>query len=480
MNQPAEPVRTQMGDDSRTCQTERMASTPGSDLTGQTVELLQEMIRNECVNDGTPESGFESRNATTLRHLLEGSGLDVQEWEPIAGRASIVSRIQGSDPSAPSLCLMGHTDVVPVTPSGWSRDPFGGELVKDPRTGQREVWGRGAVDMLNITSSMAVAFRHLADTGFRPKGDLVYFGVADEESGSAWGAEWFKHNQPDAIAADYVLTESGGLHGGTESTPTITVNVGEKGISWRRLRVKGTPGHGSRPFRSDNALVKAAAVVQRLAEYRPTPRFHELWTQQVAMLDVDEESKAAMLDPNRIDQWLDNLPINSPAAHLYSCTHTTFSPNVVSSDSVMKNNVIPDQVDINVDIRTMPGDNEEEIRAHLNEALGDLADKVEVEILMHHSASMSSTNTPLWDSLQKAVGNHFPHARLSAQLIVGFTDSRVFREMGATAYGAGLFSPELSIADYGTRFHGNDERIDVESLRLSTQLWIDVAKDLLS
>ena len=51
---------------------------------------------------------------------------------------------------------MGHTDVVPVNPAGWSRDPFGGEMIDG------EVWGRGAIDMLNITASMAVAFRHLA------------------------------------------------------------------------------------------------------------------------------------------------------------------------------------------------------------------------------------------------------------------------------------------------------------------------------
>ena len=79
---------------------------------------------------------------------------------------------------------MGHTDVVPVNPDGWSRDPFGGELVDG------EVWGRGAIDMLNITSSMAVAFRQLADEGFRPQGTLIYFGVADEEAGGHWGAEY--------------------------------------------------------------------------------------------------------------------------------------------------------------------------------------------------------------------------------------------------------------------------------------------------
>jgi len=449
-------------------------ATAGTDqLTGQTVELLQAMIRNACVNDGTPESGQEIRNANTLRAQLDGSGLEVQEWEPTPGRMSIVSRIEGSDPDAPSLCLMGHTDVVPVNPDGWSRDPFGGELVDG------EVWGRGAVDMLNITSSMAVAFRHLADTNFRPRGDLIFFGVADEESGSAHGAQWFADNEPEAILADYVLTESGGLHSSGDGKHQVGMVIGEKGVAWRKLRVRGTPGHGSRPFNSDNALVKAAAIVQRLAEYRPAPQFHEMWTQQVQALSVGDELKSDLLNPERVNDAIAQMPKDGHAGHLWSCSHTTFSPNLVATDHLMKTNVIPDQVDINVDIRTMPGEDADAVQEHLNAALGELADQVEVEIIMNDPASMSRTDTPLWDSLSKAVGNHFPNARLAGQLIVGFTDSRIFRNMGSTAYGAGLFSPELDIAQYGSMFHGNDERIDVESLRLTTQLWVDVARDLL-
>ena len=122
-------------------------------LTGETTELLQALIRNECVNDGTPESGQEVRNTDLLKTYLEGAGLDIETYEPTPGRTSLVARIEGSDPDAPTVCLCGHTDVVPVTPDGWSEDPFGGELKGD------EVWGRGAVDMLNLTSSMAVAFK---------------------------------------------------------------------------------------------------------------------------------------------------------------------------------------------------------------------------------------------------------------------------------------------------------------------------------
>ena len=152
--------------------------------------------------------------------------------------------------------------------------------------------------MLNLTASMAVAFRDLAERGVRPRGDLLYFAVADEEAGSAHGARWVADHHADAIRCDYVLTENGGLHYGPAEAPAIGVNVAEKGVAWRRLRVRGTPGHGSMPFRIDNALVKAAAVVQRLADYRPPPRFHELWPERVEVARRrPDDPKAALLDP---------------------------------------------------------------------------------------------------------------------------------------------------------------------------------------
>jgi acetylornithine deacetylase/succinyl-diaminopimelate desuccinylase-like protein len=333
--------------------------------------------------------------------------------------------------------------------------------------------------MLNLTASMAVAFRDLVERGVRPRGDLLYFAVADEEAGSAHGARWVADNHPDAIRCDYLLTESGGLHDGPAEAPTIGVTVGEKGVAWRRLRVHGTPGHGSMPFRIDNALVKAAAVVQRLSEYRPAPRFHELWPARVESLDVPAEVKEALLDPERIDALLDELPSVGAAAHLHACTHTTFSPNLIDG-GVMKANVIPDSITLDVDVRTLPGEGTAEVDAHLRAALGDLADHVDVEILLNDPASISRTDTPLWDALQRAVSVPFPGARLSASFSVGFTDARVFRDLGAISYGAGLFSPNVDAAEFGRRFHGHDERVDVESLGLTVELWQRVVADLMT
>ena len=139
--------------------------------TQETTELLSALIRNACVNDGTPDSGEETRNSDLLRTYLEGDGVELQAFTPRPGRDSMVARIEGTDPTAPTLLLMGHTDVVPANPDGWRRDPFGGEIVDD------EVWGRGAVDMLNLTATMAVAMRSLARSGFRPRGTLIYLAV---------------------------------------------------------------------------------------------------------------------------------------------------------------------------------------------------------------------------------------------------------------------------------------------------------------
>ena len=438
-------------------------------LTAQTVELVQQMIRNQCVNDGTIESGQEVRTTDLLRTYLEGSGLDLEVYEPdgAAGRASLVARIEGSDPTAPTLCLMGHTDVVPVTPATWTRDPFGGELVKG------EVWGRGAVDMLNLTASQAVALKALARQGWRPRGTLVYLACADEEAGGMLGAGHVCKRHWDSLRADYLLTENGGLvssHGGELN---VTVHVGEKGVAWRRLRVTGTPGHGSMPYGADNALVKAAHVVSRLADYRPAPYVDDLWQTFVDSLGVDTALKDALRDPSRVDEAIAKLPAGV-AKFAWSTTHTTFSPNMCRAG--VKTNVIPDVVDIEVDIRTIPGDNEDEVRRHIDKALGDLSEEVQVEKLFSKQASASPTGTPLWDVLGRVVDGHYPGAKLMPRMIVGFTDAPYFRERGAVAYGFGLFSRALTAEAMSGRFHGNDERVDVESLALTTQAWLDTCQ----
>lgn len=441
----------------------------------EVTDLLQHLIRNACVNDGRPESGQETRNAELLVSYFEGARLDLGRYEPLAGRGNLVGRIEGSDPNAPSLLLMGHTDVVPASPGRWRHDPFGGELIDG------EVWGRGAVDMLNLTASMAVATRRLAAEGFRPRGTLIFLAVADEEALGTYGADWLLRNQEDAVRADYVVTEAGGFRLPLPSTTEgakMPILVAEKGSYWCTLRVSGTPGHASMPLRTDNALVKAAEVVRRIAEYRPDTRVHDVWRRFVEGLDLPPEIGSVLLDPEGIRRFGETFDDLGLAREVHACTHTTFAPTVMRAG--VKTNVIPDMVELQVDIRTLPGQTGEDVRGMLREALGDeLYGSVEVVADADETATESPVDTPLWDSLQRVTERLVPGARTVPAITTGATDARFFRRLGIPAYGAGLFSDHLSYADYGTMFHGDDERVDVESLRLSTELWYGLARDLL-
>jgi len=440
-------------------------------LTGETVELLRQLIRNGCVNDGSPESGHEARSAEVLEHYLEGSGVDLEVYEPTPGRATLVTRIEGTDPEAPTLCLLGHTDVVPVSPAGWSRDPFGAELVDG------EVWGRGAIDMLNLTASMAVATKALAAEG-RLAGSLVYVAVADEEAGGRHGAKWMVANERDAVACDYVITESGGLSLHGRRGHHVTVTVAEKGVAWRRLRVSGTPGHGSMPYGADNALVTASEVVRRLAAYRPAAEIGDTWRRYVRALDLPDDVVDALADRDRVDEALAVVPDLRTAKFAHACTHMTLSPNVAHGG--VKTNVIPDEVVLDVDIRTLPGQDEHDVEAALAEALGpQLASRVAVEVLSSRAPSASPTDAPVYAAMERTVRRFYPEATLVPRITAGGTDATFFREVGIPAYGFGLFSPRMTAEDFSSRFHGNDERVDVDSLRLTTEAWMVLCRDLL-
>jgi len=433
----------------------------------ETTDLLQHLIRNECVNDGTPASGHESRSVDTLASYLQAPGVEMKRYEPQPGRGSLVLRIEGSDPKAPSLHFMGHTDVVPVTRSGWRHDPFAAELIDG------EVWGRGAIDMLDVTASMAVAVRHLLTAGFRPKGTFIYSAVADEEALGTYGAQWLTENAWDEVRSDFLVTEFGGARFPLGRGAKLPIMTAEKGSQWTRLRVKGTPGHGSMPYQSDNAVVKAAEIITRVGRYRAPLRLHELWRRFVEGIDLPAVSRLALTNPATFDAALDRGP-EGTAPMLYAATRTTFSPNIAHGG--IKVNVIPDSAEVDFDIRTLAGDDGEKVREMLKDAIGDLWKDVEVTHEGSNPASESPLDTPLWDALTRVTQQLIPDSTTVPFLIVGATDARFFRRKGVVSYGYGLLSDRIAFRDFAKMFHGNNERVDTESLRLCTELWERTAR----
>ncbi len=441
--------------------------------TGEVVELLQTLIRNACVNLGTTESGEERRNAETLAAYLGDGGLDVASYHhpDTPDRPSLVVRIDGSDPDAPSMALVGHTDVVPVSEGGWSRDPFGGELVDN------EVWGRGAVDMLNQTASMAVAVRRLAATGFRPKGTLYYLALPDEEAGSIFGAKHLIDEHGDDIRIDYVLTEVGGIVTEGATGTIVEAVTGEKGGAVVDITVRGTPSHGSTPFGSDNAVIKAAEIVRRLAEHRPQTRITDSWRRWVEGQAYDPELKALLTDADRLWDALGTLPPGL-AARAHACTHSTYPPTVIHGGQ--KRNVIPDRVVVQPDIRIVHGETVDGVLAGLNALLADFGDDVEITVVRSGEPTESPTGTPMWAAMERAAQRAYPGAQLLGCPLTGATDARWFRKAGVPSYGFGLLSRSITPTEYWSRFHGNDERVDIESLQLSSEMWEQLARDFLN
>jgi acetylornithine deacetylase/succinyl-diaminopimelate desuccinylase-like protein len=322
--------------------------------------------------------------------------------------------------------------------------------------------------MLNLTATMAIACRELAQASRRPPCGLVFAAVADEEAGGTWGAKWLVDHLDVLQRASGVVTEFGGMPFPTAAGVALPVVVGEKGANWCRLTVRGRPGHGSQPFGSDNALVKAAEVVRRLAELRPLVRVCEPWRRFVEALGLPDELASALVDPGRVDEALESLPV-ALRWQAHACTRTTVVPTVARAGT--KVNVIPDRVELQVDVRILPGEDPDEVPAMLLEALGELAADVELERMFADPGSASATDTPLYRALGDAATRLVGSQPLVPMLLPGSTDARFFRELGVPSYGFGLFSGRIPFAEFGSMFHGNDERVDVASLGLSAALF---------
>lgn len=433
-----------------------------------TVELLQQLIRNQCVNDGTVGSGHEHRS---VRTLLDFFGVDGEIFEPAPGRQSLVYRIPGTQSGSPSLALVPHLDVVPVSSKGWSADPFAADIADG------FVWGRGAIDMLNVTAAMAQVFKPYLTGEASMQGDLIFAAVADEENGGSYGAAPLVEDHWPLVGADYLLTEVAypslpGPHG-----RLYPVAVGEKGPFWTRLETTGEPGHGSAPYRTENALQPLTAVVDGLSKIADPIQIGEEWREFAAAIDQPPEVIAALIDPDRVDDATDDIAVTDPtlARYIHAVTHMTVSPNLVRGG--IKTNVIAHDAYADVDIRALPGMDREFVNAHIRRAAAGVADQVSITPIADHPATVSSKDNPLWSAVVSGIESQTGSRSVLPTMMTGFTDARFWRAKGTVAYGVGLYDDALGFGEFLSLFHGHDERVSVESVELTTTLLTSILSE---
>lgn len=439
-------------------------------MSSETITLLQRLIRNECVNTGSPESGQEHRSVATLQDFF---GVEGRVFEPAPGRQSLVYRVAGADPEAPSLALVPHLDVVPADPDGWTQSPFGAEVVDG------YVYGRGALDMLNITAAFARAARPYIRGDIRPRGDLVFAAVADEEAGGRYGAHHLVKNHWDLVGADYLLTELAFPKVTVGTGDAVPVSFGEKGSFFTRLKATGAPGHGSAPYGANNALEKLMAALGGVFETPQPVSITPEWVDFVGGLGLEPDLSSALTDPGRVDDAIDSLAVDDPglAAYAHAATHLTISPNQALAGT--KSNVIPHLAKSILDIRSLAGMDRQFVDSHLRKAMGEIADEVEIKSLGNNEASISPVTGPLWEAIADGVEEIEGHRHLMPTLLTAATDARFWRRRGTIAHGVGLFGDRMGFSEMLSLFHGHDERVSVESVDLTTALYERILRSFL-
>ena len=427
-------------------------------LRGEVTDLLSRLIRIDTTNP----PGTETAAAELLRDYLEASGVECELYARVPERASLVARIHGSG-DGPSLLLLSHTDVVLADPSEWTAPPFSGE-VRDGEAWGQTVWGRGALDMKGQVAANAVALASLAREGFRPAGDLIFAATADEEVGDGFGLSWLCDAHPDAVRCDYAINEGAGDRLDLGGSIYYICSAAEKKTAPFTIRVHGRSGHASMPGIADNALVKAARLVERLAAYVPEPQVQQ---------EVEAFLRAVLGEVPPATSVLERARAVHPlAAELVEpLLAPTFAPTMISASQ--KRNVIPALCVIGVDCRLLPGQNPAEVAGLVREILGDDV-SYDVDWLEAEGGTRSALDTPLWDAVAAFVAETEPDARAVPICTAGFTDSHWLREaFGTVAYG---FFPVRSMpaAVLAQLIHSADERIPVDDLELAVD-WLRFA-----
>ena len=419
-------------------------TTTESSLRAEVTQLLQELIRLDTVNP----PGNETQAAELLRDYLGDHGVQSELHARTPDRGNLVARIPGR--GGPSLMLLSHTDTVVADAAEWDADPWSGDV----RDG--ELWGRGALDMKNQVAAEAVALASLAREGFEPAGDLVFAACADEEVGEGFGLPWLCAEHPDAVRTDYALNEGAGERMELFGRAFYLCSSAEKMSSPFRLRVRGHAGHASVPGIADNALVKAAPLIERLAAYRPELR---LGPETSAMIQVVVGQELEPEEALRLARETDE----AAAELLEPLLAFTLSPTMISASE--RRNVIPHLCEVEVDCRLLPGQTQDEVEPVLREVLGD--GDYSLEWIEARGGTRSELGTPLWDAVESFVASIEPEATLLPVCVAGFTDSHWLREaFGTVAYG--FFPSKAMDPQLASRLiHSANERIVLDDLELA-------------
>ncbi|MET0829281.1 MAG: M20/M25/M40 family metallo-hydrolase [Microbacterium sp.] len=429
--------------------------TPGSDLP-EVVRIARDLIRFDTSNWGGGRAEGEREAAEYVGAYLESLGLEPEYYEPIPRRTNVMARVRGRDRDKPALVLHGHLDVVPAIAADWSVDPFAGEI----RDGM--LWGRGSVDMKDMDAMILTSVAEILRAGELPERDLILVFFADEENGGLEGSHLVVTDHPEWFeGATEAISEVGGYSITVGERRAYLLQVGEKALIWIRLRARGRAGHGSR-VHPDNAVTRLAEAVAALGRTEWPVRLTA--TTERMLAGLKDLAGSDEVDP-------DALAISTGPAEgfIRSTLRTTTNPTGLTAG--YKHNVIPDIAEALIDVRTLPG-TEDEALEDIRRIVGE---DVEVEIVVRDIGLEVPFEGDLVEAMVAALGRADPGVPVIPYLMGGGTDNKALASLGIEGYG---FAPLRLPAelDFTGMFHGVDERVPLDALVFGQRVLTDLLR----
>lgn len=199
----------------------------------------------------TPNPPGDTRaGAAFIADFLRAKGLPHRIIAPKEHMPNIVGSFDCGKPGR-HLVLNGHIDVFPVGDgAGWTRDPWGGELVDG------KIYGRGTADMKCGTSASVLTYAYLHSIREHLHGRLTLTAVSDEETGGEWGTGYLHEHHADEVLGDCCLN-------GEPSSPW-TVRFGEKSPYWLKFTIRTPGAHGAYTHMSASATKIAGKLMAEL------------------------------------------------------------------------------------------------------------------------------------------------------------------------------------------------------------------------
>ena len=206
------------------------------------VELTQELVRCPSVNP----PGDTTDCAKIVLNKFRENNINAEIIEGKKGACNVVARLPGQNKGR-VLLLNGHLDVVPPG-EDWTVDPFGGEIRGDI------MYGRGTSDMKSGVASLIGAMIAFKRSGAYFNGEIIFMGVAEEETGGEFGTVYLLQNKIGTNAHFAIVAE-----------PTsLRIELGNRGLRWIDIVVKGKASHAGRPHLGINAISYAAKLIEAI------------------------------------------------------------------------------------------------------------------------------------------------------------------------------------------------------------------------